>query len=342
MRDLNTRNRNKMITAFMAAILVVVLFGGVVSANGMPGPNVYLKVTGNPDNDKWFMEVLTDQEPIDKSDPVYFDPNSASDPDEGITDEERIEQLVNAYGEDVVEALGVFDEYAASEGLNCTLMVSSNYTLRNGLTEKAVIELGDPHFGFIGSDVYTHVANYRFAFYFPESGETVITEPVGDKISESRRFVVDLSERTEGTELSLTIPNPHFYRTWDLVSRMVFTIVVETLVAIVGFKVRNKRFLLYIAIVNLFSNGIFNLLTSRYDRVGWGSYIDGPMFLFQMFVGEIIVFFVEAVIWTQYHNIFGHAGFYKTWENWAYSFFANSISAFGSLFIFFYFDALIW
>ena len=333
--------RTRIAAALVSALLVVFLFGNVVLANGMPTPSEYFKVIGNPDNDIWIMEILTD-EPPKEVDELYDYPNDRYRDEVDTSEEERIEDLCGIYGEDVRDAHSVFAEYAASQGLNCTLIVDSNYTIRAGITEKAVISLGPPEFGFHGSFLYSDKSCYRFAFYFPKTGEMVITEPIGDKLSETRRFIIDLSERSEGSELSLHTPAQYLYRTMDLVTRMIFTMIVETLVAIVLFKVREKRFLLYIAIVNLFSNGIFNILTSCYNSVGWDSYIAGPVFLLKMFVGELIVFVVEAVIWTQYYKICDRPGFLKTWQSWLYSFVANSISAIGSVFIFFYFDSLIW
>lgn len=322
-----TDKRSRLFTILLSALMIVILSAGMVSANGMPDPVASFKIKGLPEDAVWFMEFLTDEPPQEDRRGFYD------------SDEERVQAWIKNYGSDIEDADFAFADYASANGLNRTYEIASNFTVSRGIISDRTIDI-IPYTSSI-SLRFPDIGRYRFAFYLADTGELLVTDPLDEFPTDSRYMFIDLSEREEG-RINIYSPNPHFYRIMDLISRMVFTVIVETLTALVLFGVRDKRFLVYIAVLNLFSNGIFNLLFSRYDIVGWRSYLSAIFFVFMMLIGEFFVFLSESILLGLYPKIFKRTGFSKTWKRYLFSFAANTFSAVGSIFLLFYFDSLIW
>lgn len=323
MNYLSGSTRSKHII-FLATMLLIVLFcGNAVLANGMPSPFAYFKMRGISEDTKWYMGLLTDEEP---------DSDNASS--EAVSTDTN--KLVERHGEEVLEAIDVFETYVEENGLNyIEQSIKSSKSQASAIHSDGAIAF-EP-FGYtdeVGKvDDY---GRYRIAVYLPETGEFAVSEPMSNILEhDSSRYFIDCSDMSDGI-LKIYAPDPSHYRNIDIVTRMVFTILVETLTAFIGFKIRDKKFLLFIAVINLISNGIFNLVWFEFYAGRWSDHLIS--FGSKVFWGEIAVFLIEAIIYALY----GEKGFKKKNDPWSFSFFANLFSAIGSIMFFMHFDSLIW
>jgi hypothetical protein len=321
------RAHSKHIIFLTTMLLIVLFYGNAVLANGMPSPFAYFKMRGISEDTEWYMGLLIDEEPeadVPSDESVSADTNDITD------------KLVERHGEDVIAAIDAFSIYAEENGLN--YIEQSSKSSRSQATERhSNGAIAFEPFGYIDEvgkvDDY---GRYRIAVYFPETGELAVSEPMSNILErDSSRYFIDCSDMSDGA-LKIYAPDPSHYRNIDIVTRMVFTILVETLTAFIGFKIRDKKFLLFIAVINLISNGIFNLVWLEFYAGRWSDHLIS--FGSKVFWGEVAVFVIEGIIFAMY----GEKGFKKANDPWSFSFFANLFSAIGSIMFFMHFDSLIW
>ncbi len=327
MRNMAGRTRSKHIIFLTTMLLIVLLCGNVVLANGMPSPFAYFKMRGISEDTEWYMGLLFDAEPDSDSsstEPVSNDTNDTTD------------KLVERHGENVLEAIDVFEIYAEENGLNyIEQSIKSSKSQATQIHSNGAIAF-EP-FGYTDEvGTVSNYSRYRIAVYLPKTGELAVSEQMSNILQkDSSRYFIDCSDMSDGI-LKIYAPDPSRYRNIDIVSRMVFTILVETLIAFLGFKIRDKKFLIFIAVINLISNGIFNLVWLEFYAGRWSDHLIS--FGSKVFWGEIAVFVIEGIIYAMY----GEKGFKKKSDAWSFSFVANLISAIGSIVFFMYFDSLIW
>lgn len=308
------------IAIFLALFMVIALWGNSVLANApMYEEYVEFKVIGIPEDSEWFVEILAEDE---------YDIQAAYESSDAPADfEMQSDFYLSGWGERLGEEYSYVDQkiedLAASEGLSRTEQkshCSKNKYERPGRFEwSPVMELD----------------SYRIAVYLPEYDRLLLSDSV-DQLQKFDHILFDCSDMENGV-LKVYPKDPTMLRVIDFVTRLIFTVVVETLLAL-AFDVKEKDALAYIAIVNLITNLSMNLILNRFGKIGWSSH--GEMIYTEIMIFlEIMVFLIEGILYLCYkkRGVFESSG-----KTFLFSFVANLITGIAGFWIFFYFDGLIW
>lgn len=138
---------------------------------------------------------------------------------------------------------------------------------------------------------------FKILIYFPEYDLFLKSENIYERYAFDSYFTVDVPE-TDHAEISVTIAAKQSYDfTMEIVSlvvRIILTIAVEILIALL-FGYRDKKSLSVIAVTNLFTQIILNVLLNMINYQS-GQYA----FVFHYIWMEIVVFAIEAVIYSKF------------------------------------------
>ena len=305
--------RKRLSAIAITILMIVMLIGNTVSANSPMPIWAYFKVKGLPEDTEWVFEILVEpDETRGNLSPEYM--------------ESRKESLKDSYGEVFERSEEAFDEYAQEHNLSRTYL--QTYCLNTNKTKPNEFRYDELPIAF-GS-------RYLIALYLPATDELCVSELIEHQRSIENYFIIDCSDIERGS-LNVYSPNPNQYRVVSIATRLVFTVVVETLIAFLFFGVRNKKFLAYIAFINLLSNLSFNLIFNRGSLLGLHLFAELALGML-VTIGEVFVIIVESVLYQAY----GGNGFKDKGQSWGFSVAANIVSAIGGLIFFFYFDSLIW
>ena len=134
---------------------------------------------------------------------------------------------------------------------------------------------------------------FKLLLYFPET-ETFLVSGSYRKYAYDSLYTVDLSARDDGGALVLaeTGKDPSAEDLLFFGVRVVLTIVIEMAVAI-AFGFRRRGQLIFLAILNIFTQVLLNLILMAVGT-GGGSFVILTQMLVCFFL-EIVVFFIEAV-----------------------------------------------
>jgi hypothetical protein len=158
------------------------------------------------------------------------------------------------------------------------------YYLQNTIRE---VESGELSWG------YHPPENFKLLLYFPESGSFAVSG-VCERYAFDSYFTVDVAGIGAGGNTQLTLRRTYqwYHEALSLIARIVITVAVEILIALL-FRFRDKKSLLFILVVNIVTqillNVALNVIDLNFGRFG---------FIFGYFLLEFLVFAVEAVIYS--------------------------------------------
>lgn len=137
--------------------------------------------------------------------------------------------------------------------------------------------------------IYYPPTPFKILLYFPESGAFLVSG-IYERYAFDSYFTVNMDDFDGGT---LTAEQSYEY-SWEIISllaRIVITIALELAVALL-FGYRRKKQIITIAVVNVFTQTILNVLLNIIN------YKQGPMvFVFYYFVFELFVFVLEGLLY---------------------------------------------
>lgn len=176
---------------------------------------------------------------------------------------------------------------------------------------------------------YYPPSSFKILLYYPETG-TFVSSGIYERYAFDTYYTVDMNGVNIGSveynENLSTDKRIDAYRSYNyqqeilsLIARIVLTIVIEMIVALL-FGFRKKKQLLILVIVNLITQIVLNVLLNMIN------YNSGPLAFTVFYVLlEIVIFAMEAVL---YCKILKKASEQqkKNWYYVTYSFVANSIS----------------
>ena len=308
---LNLRQRtglSRYVTIFITIVTVTVLFGNTVLANMTTDYYSSIRVKGLPEDVSWVLEVMSVDEYV-----------ISSDLEGDVSVKERIahqfEEIYYSswharYLDEFPKADEVFSETASSLGVYRTGM-NAFYKYDPNLKKQR----SDDIHKLINVD-FSKDSGCVMVIYLPDSDEILVSDTYKTFTRDSR-LILDCSDRANG-KISIELVYPEILQSRIFVFSVcaVYTAVVETLMAL-AFSVKDKKALLYIALINLVTNPIMNIIIATFPS-------DSPLAPFiRIFVAECIVVVAEGILYLLYRK---HGIFKIKWVAFGYSLSANLVS----------------
>ncbi|MCD8066888.1 MAG: hypothetical protein LUE15_06955 [Oscillospiraceae bacterium] len=163
---------------------------------------------------------------------------------------------------------------------------------------------------------------YKILLYFPESGDFCVS-PVYERYAMNSSYTVSLADWQSG-EISAERSYDYTQEIISFLLRCAVTIAVELAVALL-FGLRGRRLLELIAVVNVITQVLLNILLSRYIHMngcsGTAAFIFGVFYL----ALEIIVFLIEGAVYCRLAPRRSERELTRG-RLWLYAFTANAVS----------------
>lgn len=137
-------------------------------------------------------------------------------------------------------------------------------------------------------DLSTVPKTFKVLLYFPDEGGFMTSE-IGERYAFDSYYTMDLSGSGSGVSIPLTESYNYTKEIVSLIARILITILLELLLALL-FGFREKRQLLLITAINVLTQVILNVAVN----ILW--YTRGTFF-FIFILGELIVMFIELVLY---------------------------------------------
>ena len=174
---------------------------------------------------------------------------------------------------------------------------------------------------------YYPPSNFKILIYFPDSDYFAISAEAYDSYAFDSYFSVSLTDseissviaKDETLSFSAIKSYDYLSEILSLIARIVLTITIELLIALL-FAFRNKKQFLFIVVVNLVTqialNVALNLINYNY----------GPLlFVFAYILFELLVLIIEAVLFTVFLRKYSDSPV-PIWKTITYAFIANAVS----------------
>ncbi|WP_432665643.1 hypothetical protein R9X47_05050 [Wukongibacter baidiensis] len=173
---------------------------------------------------------------------------------------------------------------------------------------------------------------FKILLYFPKQDSFAVSEDVYERYAFDSYYKVDAKGLDiQSNTISYTIKAEKNYDyTWEMVSlfiRIIATIAIEVLIALFfGFK--EKKQLLIIGVVNIITQSMLNILLNI------SSYHHGNMmFVFNYVWMELLVFTIEAVVYSKFLHKYSSGKFTEKRHVVLYALTANALSFIVGLYI---------
>lgn len=166
---------------------------------------------------------------------------------------------------------------------------------------------------------------FKILIYFPEKDSFTVSQEVYERYAFDSYYGVDLT----GLEIQSVISGENIkaernydFR-WELISfftRIIVTIIIEVMIALL-FGFRAKKQLLVIVAVNILTQSILNILLNviNYNQ-------GGMMFVFHYVWMEVLVFIIEAVVYSIFLHKYSRWKITNKWIASLYALTANAVS----------------
>jgi hypothetical protein len=173
---------------------------------------------------------------------------------------------------------------------------------------------------------------FKILIYFPKYDKFAISEEIYERYAFDSYYKVDANglgiQSVTGMEEIKAVKNYEY--TWELISllaRIIITIVIEVLIALL-FGFRAKKQLLIIGTINIITQSLLNILLNI------TSFKQGSMmFVFNYVWMEVLVFIIEAVVYSVFLNKYNSLISIKRRSIPMYALTANAVSFIIGLFI---------
>ena len=256
--------KRKFFAALLTMLLCLFCFPGVVFADIGPKPSVEVAFEGMEGS--WYVTLLSESSSTG--------PYSVSD------DSMSPGHWLAAQGNDALEAWKAFRDYVDPDG----------YYFIEYFTPASESE----PFRW----TYYPPKRFKVLIWFPEDGSYAVTG-ILERYAFDSYFTADISqmEAVTGAEstpvFQVSKSYPYGWEVLSLVARIIGTILIEMLVALFFFPLGEKKVWRLILVVNLATQTLLNLLLNL------SNYAEGPwMFVFQYIWMELVVFGLEAVVYS--------------------------------------------
>lgn len=172
---------------------------------------------------------------------------------------------------------------------------------------------------------YYPPSKFKILLYFPEYDKFAVSAETYERYAFDSYYNVDAKDMDiQSVKLSGNIKAVRNYDyTWELISlfiRIIATIAIEVLIALL-FGFRTKKQLLIIGAVNIFTQSILNALLNIIN------YHQGSMmFVFNYVWMEVLVFIIEAGVYSVFLSKYSSSESTKKWLIFLYALTANAVS----------------
>ena len=280
---------------FLAVLLIAMPLA--INADTGPKPSVVISFEGL-ENEKYYVTLLSESPTTGPY--SVFDENSDSEESYGDEEDNKVWQKFVSYkDEDGYYFLQYFDE----------------------CTETSKFTWG-----------YYPPTKFKILLYFPEHDSFVASNEAYEKYAFDSYFRVDASGmKIQSVTFNNTIEAeknyPYSWELTSLISRILITIVIEILIALL-FGFREKKQLVILVIINIITQSILNILlnTINYNQ-------GASMFLFHYIWMELLVIVIEAVAYYILFNKNSKKVPIGKFAISSYTFIANVVSFGAGLFI---------
>ena len=272
---------------FLVLLLAMPL---VANADTGPKPSVVISFEGL-ENEKYYVTLLSDT-PTTGPYSVY-DENSDPEKYNGVEDKNNVwKKFISYKDEDGYYFLQYFDE----------------------CTETSKFIWG-----------YYPPSKFKILIYFPDHDSFAVSNEVYERYAFDSYYKVDAS----GMEIqSVTLNNniqaqknyPYSWELISLISRILITIIIEVLIALL-FGFREKKLLLIVLVTNIITQSILNILLNLINY-----YQGGLMFVLNYIWMELLVIVIEAVAYCILFNKYSKKVPIGKFKVSTYAFIANVVS----------------
>jgi hypothetical protein len=262
----------------------------VINADTGPKPSVVISFEGL-ENEKYYVTLLSDT-PTTGPYSVY-DENSDPEKYNGVEDKNNVwKKFISYKDEDGYYFLQYFDE----------------------CTETSKFIWG-----------YYPPSKFKILIYFPDHDSFAVSNEVYERYAFDSYYKVDAS----GMEIqSVTLNNniqaqknyPYSWELISLISRILITIIIEVLIALL-FGFREKKLLLIVLVTNIITQSILNILLNLINY-----YQGGLMFVLNYIWMELLVIVIEAVAYCILFNKYSKKVPIGKFKVSTYAFIANVVS----------------
>jgi hypothetical protein len=277
---------------FILVLFLVLLLSMplVINADTGPKPSVVISFEGL-ENEKYYVTLLSDT-PTTGPYSVY-DENSDPEKYNGVEDKNNVwKKFISYKDEDGYYFLQYFDE----------------------CTETSKFIWG-----------YYPPSKFKILIYFPDHDSFAVSNEVYERYAFDSYYKVDAS----GMEIqSVTLNNniqaqknyPYSWELISLISRILITIIIEVLIALL-FGFREKKLLLIVLVTNIITQSILNILLNLINY-----YQGGLMFVLNYIWMELLVIVIEAVAYCILFNKYSKKVPIGKFKVSTYAFIANVVS----------------
>lgn len=277
---------------FILVLFLVLLLSMplVINADTGPKPSVVISFEGL-ENEKYYVTLLSDT-PTTGPYSVY-DENSDPEKYNGVEDKNNVwKKFISYKDEDGYYFLQYFDE----------------------CTETSKFTWG-----------YYPPSKFKILIYFPDHDSFAVSNEVYERYAFDSYYKVDAS----GMEIqSVTLNNniqaqknyPYSWELISLISRILITIIIEVLIALL-FGFREKKLLLIVLVTNIITQSILNILLNLINY-----YQGGLMFVLNYIWMELLVIVIEAVAYCILFNKYSKKVPIGKFKVSTYAFIANVVS----------------
>ena len=277
---------------FILLLLIVLLIAMPLTANADMGPKPSIVISFEGlENEKYYVTLLSDT-PTTGPYSVY-DENSDPEKYNGVEDKNNVwKKFISYKDEDGYYFLQYFEE----------------------CTETSKFTWG-----------YYPPSKFKILIYFPEHDSFAVSNEVYERYAFDSYYKVDAS----GMEIqSVTLNNniqaqknyPYSWELISLISRILITIIIEVLIALL-FGFREKKLLLIVLVTNIITQSILNILLNLINY-----YQGGLMFVLNYIWMELLVIVIEAVAYCILFNKYSKKVPIGKFKVSTYAFIANVVS----------------
>ncbi|GEM_PF-373444 len=173
---------------------------------------------------------------------------------------------------------------------------------------------------------------FKVLIYFPKNGNFVKSDRIYDNYAFNSYYRIDAARcgltPDSSDEMNLQLQNGYVYlgAIASFLVRLVITLAIEISLAW-AFKLREKRVLKLIVLVNVITQTLLTLVLS------WVDFFNGSLASILLYILlETLVFLIEAIIYSVWANRISAVPI-PHWKLWLFSWVANTVSFFAGLFL---------